>query len=154
MIFRLLNYVLHKCIGVSIRNAKEAKCEHCGTLMVKKEKSYLFLLPIFHDDEYEVSASYYLSYCRPINGIEDIPVGQRACKMEILDCPQCQQCDVQVEDFLQVREHHLLKVLARYDFRDFYLFFQNDCSRQKVDIDKETADQQERSMTKKHLSDF
>ena len=71
--------------------------------MEKRGASQLFLLPVYQDKEYEPSAEYYGKVCWPISQMTDIPVGQRACRMRPLMCPECEARAVLVVDFLFVR---------------------------------------------------
>ena len=61
------------------------------------------MLPIHQDNHYEASAEYYRKACYPIGRVEEIPVGQRACRMWPLVCPECGARMVLVVDFLRVR---------------------------------------------------
>ena len=79
------------------------RCDMCRTRMKKRGASRLFLLPVYQDKEYTPSAEYYGKACWPISQMTDIPVGQRACRMWPLMCPECEARAVLVVDFLLVR---------------------------------------------------
>lgn len=79
------------------------RCEVCRARMRKRGMPRLFLLPVHQNKSYEASATYYSKVCRPLAKVEDIPVGQRACRMWPLVCPECEARAVLVVDFLRVR---------------------------------------------------
>ena len=85
------------------RGALTPRCDMCRTRTQKMGGSHLFLLPVYQDKDYTASADYYSKACRPILQVSDIPVGQRACRMWPLECPQCGVRAVLVVDFLLVR---------------------------------------------------
>lgn len=86
-----------------VRGELTPRCDRCRTRMGQKGASRLFLLPVYQDKEYEPSAEYYGKVCWPISQMKDIPVGQRACRMWPLACPECGARAVLVVDFLLVR---------------------------------------------------
>lgn len=85
------------------RGERMPRCDTCRTRMQRKGAPRLFLLPVYNDKSYEFSAGYYAKSCRPLSRAEDIPVGQRACRMWPLACPACGARAVLVVDFLRVR---------------------------------------------------
>lgn len=79
------------------------RCDVCRTRTQTSGSAQLFLLPVYQDKDYTASAEYYSKNCRPISQMQDIPVGQRACRMWPLSCPGCGARAVLVVDFLMVR---------------------------------------------------
>lgn len=79
------------------------RCDLCKARTQKRGAPKLFLMPIHQDKVYTPSAEYYSMACWPIKREEDIPVGQRACRMWPLICPRCETRAVLVVDFLRVR---------------------------------------------------
>ena len=141
-------------MNLMIKNAKVAKCEQCKIPLQGWGKPHLFLLPIFHDDDYEVSKDYYISFCQPIQSTQEIPTGQRACKMIILDCSKCYRRYVQVEDFLMVRGTELLKVFARYDYQRFHQLLHDSSCKSNLGIDKNIAKTWYNSMNEKYFPNY
>ena len=84
--------------------------------MNKRGASRLFLLPLYQDKEYTPSAEYYGKACWPIFQVRDIPVGQRACRMWSLVCPECGARAVLVIDFLRVREQEVPEEMVVCDY--------------------------------------
>lgn len=79
------------------------RCDECGARTKKRGAPRLFLLPVYQDKDYTPSGDYYGVACWPIAQTGDIPVGQRACRMWPLVCPNCGARAVLVTDFLLVR---------------------------------------------------
>ena len=92
------------------------RCDECRTRTKKRGASRLFLLPVYQDKDYTPSADYYSMACWPIARTEDIPTGQRACRMWPLVCPECGARSVLVVDFLLVRGQELTEktVICEY----------------------------------------
>lgn len=79
------------------------RCDLCKARTHILSAPQLFLLPVHNDKRYTPSAEYYSRACRPLARVEDIPIGQRACRMWPLVCPKCEARAVLVVDFLRVR---------------------------------------------------
>ena len=92
------------------------RCDMCKSRTQKRGKSQLFLLPIHQDKDYTPSADYYSMACWPITKVEDIPVGQRACRMWPLVCPKCETRAVLVVDFLLVRGQEVPEKMVVCDY--------------------------------------
>ena len=92
------------------------RCDMCRTRMKKRGASRLFLLPVYQDKEYTPSAEYYDKACWPISQVKDIPVGQRACRMWSLVCPECGAQAVLVVDFLLVRGQEVPEEMVVCDY--------------------------------------
>lgn len=99
----------------------DPQCGKCKGLM-QTENTYFYLLPISFGAEHEESAEYYLNNAVPINDIEDIPTGRRACCIKVLRCCDCSQREVSVIDFLKVREDEVPKSAGRYSYEQFREF--------------------------------
>lgn len=125
MIERFFGFVIWPLL---LRLGKKApKCKSCRKRMEKQERPLLFLLPLYHDDAYTPSASYYSKYCRMIDDMTQIPAGQRACRMWTCVCQQCGQKKVLVEDFLQVHGEEVPEKYVIYDMAELSsLFYGND----------------------------
>lgn len=98
------------------------KCKQCKGKMVDTT-SYLYLLPAHFDEEHEENAEYYLNNARQIESTEQIPSGNRACRMFIFQCQSCGHKIVSVVDFLKVREDELVKGGDIYPYEKFQTFF-------------------------------
>ena len=90
------------------------RCKPCRTRMQKTGQPRLYLLPCWHGDTYQPSLDYYLQNCVPIDSIDEIPTGRRACRVTICQCPQCGARLAMVQDFLRVRGEELVK--HRFDY--------------------------------------
>ena len=102
--------------GRIVRGELTPRCDMCRARMEKRGASQLFLLPVYQDKEYEPSAEYYGKACWPIAQLKDIPVGQRACRMWPLICPQCGARAVLVVDFLLVRGQEVPEKIVVCDY--------------------------------------
>ena len=94
------------------------KCKMCKGKMVDTT-SYLFLIPAKFDDEHEESAEYYINNATRIENEEQIPNGNRACRMYLFQCQDCGHKMVSVVDFLKVRENQLIKGGDLYPYEKF-----------------------------------
>ena len=74
--------------------------------------------------EHEESAEYYISNAKRIESEEQIPNGNRACRMYVFQCQDCGHKMVSVVDFLKVRENELIKGGDIYPYEKFQYFFQ------------------------------
>lgn len=99
----------------------EVTCIYCKAAASKSSKrEYLFLIPVFFGDQYDDAENYLRSRMKPIMGKDQIPTGQRACKVEIYRCSKCDKELVNITDFLQVRGAEYVKegyVFAYESFR-------------------------------------
>lgn len=102
---------------------KAPKCKDCRKRMEKLDRPSLFLLPLYHDQDYTPSAGYYTKYCKTIDSESQIPAGQRACRMWMCVCHQCGQRKVLVEDFLQVHGEEVLEKYVTYDMAELSSLF-------------------------------
>ena len=91
------------------------RCDKCRTRTQKEGEPALFLIPVYNDKEYTPSADYYARVCRPIPQTNYIPVGQRACRMWPLVCPDCLARAVLVVDFLLVRGQEITEKIEVCD---------------------------------------
>ncbi len=94
---------------------KPPKCALCRSRMEKQDRPLLFLLPLYHDDEYIPSAAYYNRHCTPIEDVSQIPTGRRACRLWVCVCPSCGRRKIAVEDFLRVRDVELSEKYTIYE---------------------------------------
>lgn len=62
----------------------------------------------------EKSAGYYLNNATPIENTEQIPSGNRACRMFIFQCQSCGFKKFSIVDFLKVRDYDFLFIIIRY----------------------------------------
>ena len=94
----------------------EGTCISCKAVANKEEDQppYLFLLPVFFGTEYADEERYLLSKMSPIRDKTMIPTGQRACRVEVQVCQVCGTRQVEITDFLQVRQEESVK--SRYVF--------------------------------------
>lgn len=78
----------------------KTRCKGCKTNMdVTAIK--LYVIPVHFEHTHEESAEYYLQNATPIASEEDIPSGNRACRMKVFRCPSCGKRHVEVLDFLR-----------------------------------------------------
>ena len=98
------------------RGTLTPRCDSCRTRTQKQGASRLFLLPVYQDKDYTPSADYYSRSCWPVLQVSDIPIGQRACRMWPLMCPECGTRAVLVVDFLRVRGQEVTEKLVVCDY--------------------------------------
>lgn len=99
------------------------KCKKCKGKMVDTA-CFLYLIPVQFDQEHEESAEYYISNATRIDHEEQIPSGNRACRMYVFQCQECGHQMVSVVDFLKVRETELIKGGNMYPYEKFQHFFE------------------------------
>ena len=109
-------------ILLKIGEEQAEKCEMCKGKMVDTH-SYLYLIPVKFGDEHEESAEYYINNAVQIESVEQIPNGNRACRMYVFQCQVCGHKMVSVVDFLKVRENELIKGGDVYPYEKFQYFF-------------------------------
>lgn len=95
----------------------EDKCDVCKGNMLNTRRD-LFLIPAQIDERHEESAAYYLRNATPLESSEQIPTGNRACYMFILQCQQCGRREVVVQDFLRVRGKEYIKGGDVYSYEE------------------------------------
>ena len=79
-------------------------CIHCKAAADKiSHYPYLFLIPVTFGNHYSDPEKYLLKNMSPIMSKQQIPTGQRACKVDVFSCPRCNKLMVEITDFLQVR---------------------------------------------------
>lgn len=100
------------------RGKKAPRCRECRATAEIRHGPWLYLLPVLHDKSYTPSGDYYCRMCRPLDRVEDIPTGQRACRMWTLVCPVCGKRSVLVVDFLRVRGEEVTEEYGVYDARE------------------------------------
>ena len=85
-------------------------CRKCQAPAVKSStRTYLFLIPASFEQEYGDPEGYLSRNMKPIAGKEQIPTGRRACWLEVFTCTKCDERQVRIKDFLQVRGEEYLK---------------------------------------------
>ncbi|MBD5089329.1 MAG: hypothetical protein HDT30_11070 [Clostridiales bacterium] len=102
-------------------DAASPKCKKCKIRMTAGEGT-LYLIPAMFDMQHEESAEYYLNNTKRIYDESQIPKGQRACRMFVFRCPQCDEKVVSVVDFLQNSENGMIcggDIYPYEKFRDF-----------------------------------
>lgn len=102
-------------------DAASPKCKKCKIRMTAGEGS-LYLIPAMFDMQHEESAEYYLHNAKKITDESQIPKGQRACRMFVFRCSQCNEKVVSVVDFLQNSEDGMIcggDIYPYEKFRDF-----------------------------------
>lgn len=98
----------------------EITCMYCKAAASKSsQREYLFLIPISFGDQYGDAENYLRSHMRPIMGKDQIPTGQRACKLELYRCSKCDKEQVGITDFLQVRGEEYTKGCYVFSYESF-----------------------------------
>lgn len=121
MIYRILDNLIGNFLIDSAK--KPPKCKGCRSRMVKTGAPSLFLLPVYNDNNYNASADYYRNNCVLISDINEIPTGQRACWLWMIECPTCSQRKILVQDFLYVRGEEVIELQKTFDCRDLEILF-------------------------------
>ena len=103
---------------------RKIRCRQCKGEMTDIASS-LYLLPVYFDHIHERSAAYYRKNAKAIVGIEQVPTGNRACRMTVLQCPACGCKEVRVIDFLPVRGQEVIEGTGIYSYSEFEDFFYN-----------------------------
>lgn len=96
------------------------RCRECKCKMVLQDtKAPLFLIPVWTDHKYAASEQFFIDKMVPIQVIDQIPSGQRACWIWSYRCPQCNVQKVKVEDFLYSRGVQIGQEEYVYDYDIF-----------------------------------
>lgn len=118
MVYRLLDVLLGNLL---MKEAKKApKCKTCKKRMEKQGAPRLFLLPVYNDESYSASSSYFIQNCVPIQTEAGIPTARRACRVWLLRCPVCGEGKLLVHDFLRVRTEEVLEGAYLYDKQELW----------------------------------
>lgn len=97
-------------------------CRKCQAPAVKSSyRTFLFLIPASFDQVYEDPEGYLSRNMKPIAGKEQIPTGRRACWLEVFTCTKCDERQVRIRDFLQVRGEEYLKGTYILPYESFRL---------------------------------
>lgn len=104
-----------------IRGKKgKSTCMKCKSAASKNTQyRYLFLLPLSFGDTYDDAENYLRTHMRPIMSKEQIPSGQRACWVDVFDCPCCGNRQIEITDFLQVRGEEYAKAYHKFAYDSF-----------------------------------
>lgn len=87
MLYDLLELLLGPLL--TKQEQKMPKCKACKKRMEQMGPPRLFLLPVYSDGRYPVSADYFKEHCVPVQREEEIPTARRACRIWRLRCPMC-----------------------------------------------------------------
>lgn len=80
---------------------------------------YLFLIPVSFGDVYSDAENYLRSHMTPIMDKGQIPTGRRACKVKVFECSRCNNRQVEITDFLQVRGEEYPKSYHNFAYESF-----------------------------------
>lgn len=95
-------------------------CSKCKAAAPKISRyPYLFLIPVSFGDVYSDAENYLRTHMMPIMDKRQIPTGQRACKVEVFECPRCNNRQVEITDFLQVRGEECPKSYYNFAYESF-----------------------------------
>lgn len=97
-------------------------CDACKGSMIEVSE-HLRMLPVRFDEGHDRSAYYYIHSTVPVKELSEVPSGNRACKIFLLQCQSCGCKEVAVMDILPVRGQEILKngdVFQYGEFREFY----------------------------------
>ncbi|MCM1182666.1 MAG: hypothetical protein NC337_04740 [Roseburia sp.] len=98
----------------------QSTCIKCKAAASKTTRCpYLFLIPVSFGDGYADAENYLRTHMVPISGTWQIPTGQRACRVEVFDCPKCGGRQVEITDFLQVRGKEVHEGCYEYAYEEF-----------------------------------
>lgn len=98
----------------------EATCMRCKKAISKSaQHEYLFLIPVNFGDKYEDEENFLRSYMKPIRDKSQIPAGQRACRVEVYSCPNCNKQQINIKDFLQLSGEEYIKGNYEYAYEPF-----------------------------------
>ena len=95
-------------------------CIHCKAAAEKTSHyPYLFLIPVHFGKHYADPEKFLLRNMHPIMSKEQIPTGQRACRLTVFSCPHCSKQLVEITDFLQVRGEECPQEYHTFDLDPF-----------------------------------
>ena len=111
--------------SIFLSSKGKCSCRHCKGIASKtSEPPYLFLLPISFGTKYEDSEHYLASHIQPISDKSQSPSGRRACWVQVYCCPKCNQKQVEITDFLQVRGEETVESTYIFDYETFQPFIE------------------------------
>lgn len=117
-------YVWPHILRAIIKSAEEKGniCDYCKGSMIEVSE-HLRMLPVRFNEGHDRSADYYMYSTVPINDLSEVPSGNRACKIFLLQCQNCGIKEVVVMDILPVRGQEVLKngdIFKYEEFKEFY----------------------------------
>ena len=118
----VLPYIFRGLIKVAEK--KGNICDVCKGAMIDIRED-LRLLPVRFDESHDRSSEYYIYSTVAINDLAEVPTGNRACKIILLQCQNCGCKEVVVMDILPVRGQELLKNTDLFSYEDFKEFYES-----------------------------
>lgn len=121
IVFIIIIVAVISVVRETIRGKRgESTCMKCKAAAVKNTQCrYLFLIPVSFGDTYDDAENYLRTHMRPIMSKEQIPSGQRACWIDVFDCPCCGNRQIEITDFLQVRGEEYAKGYHKFAYDSF-----------------------------------
>ncbi len=115
-----VRFILPYIIRGAVNKAAEKGniCDKCGGRMDTISET-LCLIPVSFDHEHDRSAEYYIKNAMPIRSVEQIPTGNRACRIVVLKCSICDSKEVGVVDFLRVRDQEITESIDIFPYEPF-----------------------------------
>lgn len=123
LIFMVLGRLIIYLV-VRFSDTETQKCKKCKGVMTDIE-SFLYLIPVYFDDDHEESAEYYIKNAKRIKDDSQIPSGNRACHLYVFQCQNCGHKNISIIDFLKVREKEIIKGGEIYPYGEFEYFIKN-----------------------------
>lgn len=118
-------FILPHIIRGAVNKAAEKgnTCDKCKGAMDTVSET-LCLIPVSFDHEHDRSAEYYIINATPIQSVEQIPTGNRACRIAVLKCRICGCREVGVVDFLRVRDNEITENIDIFPYEPFSGFIE------------------------------
>lgn len=118
-------FILPHIIRIAVSKAAEKGniCDKCKGVMDTVSEE-LYLIPVCFDHQHDRSAEYYIRNSTRIASVEQIPTGNRACRIVLLKCRICGCQEVGVVDFLRVRDQEITENIDIFPYEPFSCFFE------------------------------
>ena len=100
------------------------RCKQCKG-NCQYDRSFLYLLPSFLDDEHVEGVEYYIENAVPLEDETQIPAGRRSCSFNVSCCESCGCRYVAIVDFLQVRDSQLVKGIENCSYAEVEEFLRD-----------------------------
>ncbi len=120
-----VRFILPYIVRDAVKKAAEKGniCDKCKGGMDTISET-LCLIPVSFDHKHERTAEYYINNSTPIQSVEQIPTGNRACRIAVLKCRICDRKEVGVVDFLRVRDTEITESIDIFPYEPFSGFIE------------------------------
>lgn len=92
--------------------------------IVPASEDMFFTIPCRLDDKYDNPENYLQRNMRPLYSFEQLALGQRYCRVKIMQCQKCGARQVSIKDVLNVRGQESVQQEYLFPYASFAQFFE------------------------------